>query len=720
MQTRGTIVGAVVASLAASAPTRADSPAPQAPDRNSSVVISSTRVKDPALGDPSLLKLTEPLIDTPQSISTLSSEEWSARGNTNLDDALRNVPGITLGAGETSWQGNNFYLRGFTTRDDMFQDGQRDYGYYYRDPFDMERVEVLKGPSSILFGRGSAGGVINEVSKVPTLESRSSAAVALDSADMRRATLDINTPADLLGDAGAVRLNTMAQESQYPDRDVARTRRWGVAPSLALGLGTSTRLFVSYLHQLSNDVPDYGIPWLNGKPAPVDRSNFYGFASDHLDTRVDVATARIEHSFNDRVLLSSQARYSHDTRDFRITEAAVPAGVAPGTPLAAINFTRNEFQGFSTDTFLQDQTDLTLSFTTGSLRHAAVTGFEVGRESPRPTYVTNVGVPGGNLADPVQQPYSVSLSYPRLSAATVVRTEAFYALDTIDLGARWQVMGGIRWDRFDAVYRSTGYDPAGQVTANTALDHRDTGLSYRGALVYVLDRGSLYASWGTSFDPSAEGIESLISSGRAVAQANLNLDPEKNRSYEIGSKWSFAGGRLRLTQSLFRIEKYNARVPDPTVPGFNTLGGDQRVDGLELELVGQLSQRWRLRAGYTYLDSEVVRTAPGGPVLGAPLTVTPRNSSALWVEYRILPPLEIGIGALQASSRLGQDTAAQYEVAPGYIVMSSMVKYAVSTHASVQLNLDNLTDTRYYDQLHPFHVVPGAGFGAQLSLTIRH
>lgn len=388
-------IALVVASLAASTQANgADSGS--ATDRTSSVIISSNRIKDPAAGDPSLTKLTQPMIETPQSISTVSADELSDRGITNLNDALRGVPGITLGAGETSWQGNNFYLRGFTTRDDMFQDGQRDCGYYYRDPFDTGRVEVLKGPSSILFGRGSAGGVINQVSKLPTLDPLMSGAATVNSADMRRLTLDVNEPVEVLGQGGAVRLNAMAHESQYADRDIASTTRWGVAPSVALGLGAPTRLIFNYLHQSANDVPDYGIPWLNGRPAPVDRSNFYGFGTDHLDTRVDVVTGRVDHDFSDRVVLSSQVRYSRDTRDFRITEAAIPAGIAPGTAPTAINFTRNEFQGSSTDTLLQDQTDLTAHLTTGQLAHALVSGFELGRENPHPTYVTNVGVPGGN------------------------------------------------------------------------------------------------------------------------------------------------------------------------------------------------------------------------------------------------------------------------------------------------------------------------------------
>ncbi len=684
------------------------------------VIVSDASPEDIGVNETSVPKLTQPLVDTPQSISIVSAKELSDRGITSLEDALRTIPGITLGAGEYSWQGDNAYLRGFPTRDDMFIDGQRDYGYYSRDPFDTDSVEVLKGPSSILFGRGSAGGDINQVSKLASSTAAFAADAIVDSADMRRATIDWDSPV-ALGEGAALRVSAMAQHAQVADRDTTQSDRWGVAPSLALGLGSPTRLWVNYFHQTAHDVPDYGIPWLDGRPAPVNRSNFYGFSSDFLDTSVNVATARLEHDFGGSAMLRSQLRYSADARDFRLTEAAIPAGTEPTVSPTAIAVTRNEFQGFSTDRFLQDQTDLVLRFHTAAFSHAIVSGFEVGRESPRPTYITNVGVPGTNLADPRPQAYSVALSYERLHADTVATTAGLYVLDTVQVGPCWQLMGGVRWDSFDARYRSTGYTPAGTVSAITNVDHVDRPFSYRAALIYAQDaRWSLYATLGTSFDPSAEGIESLISSGRSLAQANLNLDAEKNRAYELGTKWNLIGDSLFLGGSIFRLDKLNARVPDPTNPGFNILGGDERVTGAEIEMTGHITSSWLIRASYTYLASEVTRTTPGGPLLGAPLTNAPRNSSTLWTEYFVSRRLELGVGAVQVSSRLGQDTAASYEVASGYVVMNGMANYAFAPHGSVQLNLKNLTNRNYMDELHPFHVIPGAGLTAQLSLAARY
>lgn len=682
------------------------------------VTISGTALKDLTLRKSSLQKLTQPLIDTPQSITTVPEKTLADQGATNLNDALRMVPGISLGAGETSWQGNNVYLRGFTTRDDMFVEGQRDYGYYYRDPFDDERIEVLEGPSSILFGRGTTGGVINEVTKSPVLDPFGSTTATLGSAEMKRITADVDSPVSWLGTGAAFRLNAMAHHSKTADRDGGESDRWGLAPSLTLGLGTPTRFLLNYLHETDDEVPDYGIPWYKGRPAPVRRANFYGFASDYLDTNVDVVTMRFEHDFSDSLSLSSQARYSHDTRRFRTSEAVVAAGTPTTTPIDDIIVSRNEFGGFSTDTFAELQTNLVDRFDTGRISHALVTGFELGQESPKPTYITDVGVPGTSLVSPPAQIFSVVDSYPALTASTVAKTTGLYSLDTMQW-AHWQFLAGVRWDRFAADYDSTKYSPQRTAVAYTHVYHPDDDFSYRGALVYTMGkRGSIYLAAGTSFDPSAEGIESLISSGRALAQSNVNLDPEKNRSYELGTKLGIAN-RLLLTASLFRLEKLNARVPDPTLPGFDTLGGDQRVDGAQIQAVGNITPAWSMQASYSYLKSKIIRTAPGGPLLGAPLTTTPLNSSALWSEYQVSPRAVLGFGAVQASSRLGQDTPSSYEVAPGYVVLDAMAKYRLLPGTSLQLNLDNLANRVYYDQLHTFHVVPGAGFTVQLSLTVR-
>lgn len=686
-----------------------------------SMLVEGQRIIDYRRETSSISKLTESLRDTPQVITSVTREEIDARATSAMNDALRSVPGITLGAGETSWQGTNLFLRGFTTRNDMFADGMRDYGYYYRDPFNNSAIEVLKGPASILFGRGSTGGVIQQVSKTATLEDQRAVTLLLGTDDTRRVTIDIGEPVRRLGETTAVRLNAMIHNSEVADRDGAKNDRWGVAPSLAFGIGTPTRLRVSYFHQSDDIRPDYGLPWFNGRPARVERSNFYGFDSDYLNTDVDVVTALFEHDFSATTTIRNQMRYSRAKREFRITEPVIPAGTPAGTAPEAITITRTVFQGYSTDTFAQNQTDLITRFATGLVSHTLVAGLEIGREQPNPVYVTNVGLPTTNLAHPERQQYSVLQSYPRLEADTRADTLAIYLLDTIKFGEQWQAILGVRWDRFDSDYRSVGYSPTGAILATTHAKHVDEVQSIRAALVYKpAEHGTIYVSYGDSFNPSADGIESMVSSGRAVAQANLDLDPEESRTYELGTKWDVLNGAALLSGTIFRIEKINARVPDPLVPGFNTLGGEQRIDGIEVELVGRLTPRWLLRAGYTYLDSEVTRTTAGGPRLDAPLAMAPKNSGSLWTEYAFPFGLQIGFGVVSVSSRLAQNTPTAYLVAPGYTILDAMAKYPVTDKFALQLNVSNLTDKYYYDQLHPFHVIPGPGRTALLSMQLRY
>lgn len=723
---RATASRLAVALAALNVPALALSQTPSSDDQSTAalrpVVVSATRMDYNGANELALDKLTQPVVDTPQSMSTVTADDLTDRSVTSLDEALRAVPGITLGAGESNWQGNNPYLRGFPVRDDMFVDGQRDFGSYYRDPFDDERVVVLEGPSSILFGHGSTGGVIDQVSKSAMLHPLLEGRATLGTDDTQRATLDFDTPIAELGTGAAFRLNLMADHHAVADRDVVHGDRWGAAPSLALGLGTPTRLQLSYFHQTGHEIPDLGIPWLDGRPAPVRRSNFYGFSSDYLDTDVNIVTARLEHDFSQSVRLNSQLRYSADSRQYRMTEADIPKGTAPDTPVTAITIARDAFpafQGRGHTSFWDDQTDLVTHLSTGRVTHALVTGLELSREAPRTTYFDDIGVPGTNLAEPVQQPYSVAESYPVFSDRTVATNAGLYGLDTLQWD-QWQLMAGLREDLFDAPYSSAHFSSTGAVLSQTAADQVDRIFSYRAALVYKPQtNGSVYAMTGTSFDPSAEGIASLVSAGRKLAQATLNLGPEKTRAYEIGSKWQLLEQQLLVTGALFRMEMFNARVPNPDNPEFDILGGDERVDGAQVTATGHITGALDIELSDTYLDSAVMRTTPGGPLLGAPLTNAPRNAASVWLEYQITQPLQIGIGSLQAGRQLGQNTRAAYLIAPGYVVWNAMAKYSFSPKLTVQLNLNNIADKYYLEQLHPAHVVPAEGFVALLSITVR-
>jgi catecholate siderophore receptor len=673
------------------------------------VGVESDRVEESAIG-----KLTEPLRDTPQGVTALSATVIDDRNLTSLNDALRTVPSITLGAGEFSWQGNNPNIRGFNARDDMYLDGIRDFGSYARDPFNLQAVEVLLGPSSVLFGRGSTGGAINQVSKRATLEPITDFNANLGSDQTFRSTMDIGRPISRLGEGAAFRVNVLAHSGEVADRDGAEAERYGFAPTLSLGLGSATELTLSYMKQMADDRPDYGLPWLDGHPAPVPRQSFYGFDSDYLETDADLLSGQLDRQHRDGLRSSLQLRYARYSRRSRITEPLITDPNAPGMALEDISVFRYVFLGDSDESLLTAQGTVTADFRLGRVQHTMVGGFELSSEQSEPEFAFGIGVPGTSLLAPnhAEAFYATSIE-PRVRADTRGDTTALFALDTIKLGDAWQLVAGLRWDRFDTNYDAERFagSPtpfnAGDVAGTESIDQSDTELSYRAAVVYKPSADKTwYFAGSTSFNPSAQSL-SQLSTGRGLGTSNASLDPEENQSLELGFKSDLLDGDLAFAAALFEISKTNARVPDPTTPGFNTLGGEQRVRGFSVDVTGLVGPRLYVLAGYTYLDSEVVRAAPGAAT-GAELANAPEHSLSLWADYQLRERIDVGLGARYVSEVLAQNTGAGKQV-PGYHTVDAMARYHLSDTMTVKLNLSNLTDEYYFEQLHPWHVIPGAG-----------
>ena len=707
------LAGTAVGLLIASPSLAGQAPANSAPEQ---VIIQGQRPEDYKVEVPNLSKLTEPLLDTPQSIQIIPESLIHDRAAANLNEVLRSVPGISLGAGEFSFQGNAPTIRGFVARTDMFLDGIRDFGNYYRDSFNLQQIEVLEGPSSILFGRGSTGGVINQVSKLPLPMRKLTGALELGTDHTLRGSGDINGALPFLGEGAVGRLTAMAHHQGHAGRDVAEESRWGLSPSLALGLGTPTRLTAAYFHQSADDIPDYGLPWFGSAPAPVPRKNFYGFDSDFLRTHVDVATLKAEHDVSARLTLQNQLRYAHYDRDFRISEPAILAPLS--TPLASIAVSRNMFSGDGVETMIWDQANMTAHFDTGVIQNSLVIGIEGGRETSKPNFYNSAGVPTVPLLAPdPHQPFT-GTTFPRFKADTAGTSFGAYVIDTAKLTEQWELNLGLRWDYFKADYEATRFSTtsSGVITGADAITRVDRMPSYRAAIVYKPQpNGSLYFDYGTSFNPSAESL-SFIVNARGFGISNAFLAPEENKTVELGTKWNVLADQVAVTAALFRLEKENARVPDPNNPGFNTLEGTQRVDGFSFNVVGQLSENWKLMAGYAFLDSKVVKSATGAAAAGTPLVNTPRHALNFFTEYRLFPRFEIGAGGQYASSRLAQNVPPVKKV-PGYWTFDLMAKYDLSEQMSLQLNVNNVFDKYYYEQLHPFHVVPGQGRVALLTLN---
>ncbi len=664
-------------------------------------------------------KFSEPLRDTPQTIEVVSQKTMQEQGVTTLRDGLRNVAGISMAAGEGGSQGDNLTIRGFSARNDLYIDGMRDFGSYYRDPFNLDEIEVIQGPESSNFGRGSTGGVVNQATKLPNMNRMFSGAFDAGTDGTRRLTTDFNTPFTALGVPSAFCLNLMGDEGGVAGRPVVYNRRYGIAPSLYFGLGTPTRIIVSGLNQQADDIPDYGIPWLFNGPAPVSRNNYYGFENggNYLRTRDNIATIRAEHDFGSHFTLRNQSRYARYDRDVRITEPqatlTTTAGVAPSlsTPLANIVINRNELTSNSVEDFLANQTDLTARFQTGFIQHDAAAGFELDREDSDPVRPKYTNLPTTSLLNPdPTQPFA-GIAAPSSNVRTRANTVAGYLTDNMKLGRHWILSGSMRLDRMDTHYTQS-------VAPASAFNRVDLMPSWHGAIVYKpVAAASLYASAGTSFNPSAESL--------SLTASNANLPPEKNRTVEFGAKWDFAHPRLSVRSAWFDTDKYNAREPDPNNALLNVLAGNQRVRGVETALNGHITNRWEAQISYAYLDSVVVSSNAYPASIGAQLANVPRHTLAFWQTFRLPYRTTFGAGGNFVGTRTASSTVPFDPVtglvkeAPGYWVFNVMAERPLTEHITLHANIYNLADRYYYDQLHPGHIVLGPGRSALIGVRFQ-
>jgi catecholate siderophore receptor len=654
-------------------------------------------------------KLPQRLLDTPQSVTLVTQDLLREQGVTRLEDALKNVPGITLNAGEGAARGDTVNLRGFSAFNDFFLDGVRDAAVYTRDSFNLEAVEVVKGPSATLFGRGSTGGAINQVSKAPTLAPMATITGELGTNDDYRGTIDVDQP---IGPAAAFRLNAMGENSDVVGRDDVKNSRWGVAPSISLGIGQATSATFSYLHQQEDDVPDTGIPFVNGRPAPVPRGAFYGLASDRTTGDDDIVTARVRHDFNPNLSIADTFRYANYDFDYQFDAPNFGSHVpTASTPLNAILVGRDSPSSRGAQTNLTNQLDLTAHFTTGFLTHTVVTGIELARQTNdidryvNPFNSNNNWIAETPLLSP--NPNEARPSEPLSSIQdTVAYSQAAYATDTIGITRYVDVIAGLRFDRFAASYNQFTVASG----ARLHLDHTDRLGSPRLAVVIKpTPQQSYYLSYGTSFDPSAEAL--------SLTTKTANLGPVKAKTYEAGAKTLWLDGKLTLTGAVFQTEVDNAQTNDPDNPTITVLNGNQRVNGFELGASGHLTQQLKLTAGYTYLDGETI--ASGTPAyVGRFIPNAARNAVNLWAEYRFNPAWEIGGGGNYLDKRFAD--SGNTATVPSYVVWNAMASYRVNPNLVLQLNANNLFDKLYYDGIYytspgENHVVPGPGRTVKLT-----
>jgi len=704
------------------------------------VTVSGTRGKSLRSTDMSLSRLPADARDIPQSVTVIDRTVMDSQGATTLASALRNVPGLTIGGAEGGQIGTNINLNGFSARTDVFLDGARDRGQYYRDTFALDSIEVLMGPSSMLFGRGSTGGVINQVTKKPSLKAAAEVQVTASSTGLDRALLDVNRP---LSDTSAFRVALMAQDGNASNRDQTHLKDYGIAPSLRFGIGEPTGITLSALLQHNNDQVDYGVPNLNGMPAAVDRTKAYGFNDDRTISDIGSLNVVVEHKLSATSSLRNQTQFNRVTTDALETApqnigtlaangayvalstgtTALPAAAASGLPLGQLWVRQQSHDRVIRDDSVFNVTEYNAEFTTGATKHTLLAGLELGQDSYNNQNSYRNGSCNGVAMNPAGGTSGYASCTPLLNptggnspasapstpgnlATGNASSAAVFANDTVELNPQVKLVGGLRHDRFSANIGNTLTTATTPAFASQTVNFTSVRA---GGIWQPTQQQSYYLSYSTSFNPS---LEQLVN----TTGGTQPLPPQENRAYEAGGKWDVNSGKLSVSAAVFQVTQYNARSSDAT--GTYTATGTVRVNGMRAGVAGQVTDKLQVFGGYTRLDATIVDgIAPG--TAGMTPANTPKDSASLWTTYAIAPHWEIGGGVTYSSARFANNTDL---VSVGtYTRWDAMLAYHQPKY-DIRLNVFNLFDTAYYDALIPSdggRAVPGVGRSVSLTLAYR-
>ncbi|TCM70766.1 catecholate siderophore receptor [Acinetobacter calcoaceticus] len=732
-------------------------------------------------------KFTAPLLDTAKSVSVISKQLIEDTKVNTLSDALRNVPGITLGAGEGgNPNGDRPFIRGYNSESSIYVDGVRNSTSQNREMFAIEQVEVVKGSASALGGAGTSGGSINMISKLPKQENFVEGSVQGGTDNYQRITLDGNKD---LGNGIAARVAVMGHHNEKAGQsDGAEYKRFGIAPSIAFGLDTATRATLSYYYLNSDDTPDSGIPYNNpysknadptkdfthlngnGKPIDVAQGTYYGWKDrDFQKQQNHIGTIKVEHDITDDLTISNTAVYNKSKNDYLWTNPDDSQGNIYNKAAADLNgnvWRRTNSRVSDTDAF-SDQLALTGKFNTGVLQHRFNVGAEYTTQtSDRTQYIvdgktttgggfnkcTPTDIASGwctSVQNPSNTPWTGTLTTAGADRyKTKTESTAVYLLDNIELTPKWILDLGLRWDKFDTdqtmTYGAlnsavTAEKPTAKAGDQAKYKNSSDFFNYQAGLTYKpTENSSVYASYATSANPvgvdAGDGSEGLGVPGRNTnadqARAINNLKPEEVKTYEIGTKWDILDNKANVTAAIFRTEKTNTRAVD--TDGFTRNIGKTRVDGLELGINGNITEQWAVAAGYTYLDSELVdggfiNTAASdkppvyvaNPNNGKQVQNVAKNSATLWTTYQILPQFTIGGGAVYMDKVYGN--AENTKWVPNYVRYDAMARYDVNKDVNLQLNVNNLTDKRYFTKAYASHYATEAeGRSAVLSLNFKY
>ncbi|MDI9223543.1 catecholate siderophore receptor Fiu [Pantoea sp. EA-12] len=670
-------------------------------------------------------KFSRPLVDTTRTMTVISDQVIKDQGVNNLTDALKNVPGVgAFYAGEngSSSTGDAVYMRGMDTSNSIYVDGIRDIGSVTRDTFNTQQVEVIKGPSGTDYGRSAPSGSINMISKQPRLDTGLDASVSVGSAWMRRGTLDYN---QAINDNSAFRLNLMGEKTHDAARDNVENERYGVAPSLAFGLDTSTRLYLNYLHVHQNNTPDGGIPTIGlpGYSSPtaataalnnsgkVATSNYYGTDSDFDKSTTDTGTIRFEHDLNDSTTIRNTTRWSRVKQEYLLTAVMGSTITTPDlNDVGTWTWTRNANQKDVSNRILTNQTNITSKFYTGSVGHDISAGVEFTRENQTNYGVNAITAPAVNIYHPISSISVGGLDRNGANANGQTDTTGIYAFDTLAITKSFELNGGIRLDSYHTEYDSatacggTGRGalacPAGTArgTPITTVDTAKSGnlVNWKaGALYRLTEQGNVYVNYAISQQPPGGSSFALAAGGTGNSANRTDFKPQKAKSSEVGTKWQVLDKRLLLNAALFRTDIENE--VDANDDGTYSQTGKKRVEGYELSATGNITPDWEVIAGYTMQHASVKEGAAVAQDGSSSIAYTPKHAFTLWTQYQATDAISVGGGARYVGSlRRGSDGAVGTpDHTEGYWVADAKLGYKVNNNLDLQFNVYNIFDTNY-------------------------
>ncbi|MDP3746103.1 MAG: TonB-dependent siderophore receptor [Phenylobacterium sp.] len=643
-------------------------------------------------------KTDTPLSDVPQSITVIGEAFMADTAMQSMADVVRYVPGVTMGQGEGHRDAPT--IRGNASTADFFVDGVRDDVQYYRDIYNAQRVEVLKGPNAMIFGRGGGGGVINRVTKQASWDPSREIHLEYGSYDHERVTADLNQP---LGDRLAGRLNLLYEDSgSY--RDHVSLERWGISPTLTFTARDRLTLRVLYEHFEDERTVDRGVPSVNGRPARTSRSTFFGAPDlSYAAAEVDALSATVEYRLSDSLVLRNHTTLAQYDKFY---QNVFPGGVNPAQTLASLSAYNNPSQREN----LFNQTDLVWKTQTGSVKHVVLVGAEFGRQET--DNFRNTGF-FGNTATSINVPLAAPTIFApaitfRQSATdadnnVVAKVAAVYVQDQIELSAQWQVIAGLRFDSFDLDFHDK--------RTGQRLNRTDDLVSPRVGVIYKpTDPISLYLSYSKSFLPSSgDQFASLTATSKT-------LEPEAFENYEAGLKWEI-NPNLMLSAAVYQLDRDNTTARDPLNPSVTVQTGSQRTKGFEVGVSGKITEVWEIVGGYAHQEAEITSATVAAPV-GRKAALTPQNTLSLWNKYRMADAWAVGLGLIyQGEMFAAIDNAVTL---PSFTRVDAAVFHDLTEHVKVQVNVENLLDEDYFPTAHSNNnITPGAPRTIRASLTAR-